>query len=124
MTAALACAVFSGSPAVALSPPSVSGYYSTGGTATTIATGSVIASPSGGVSPYTYAWAQISTSPYTWSIASPAAASTSFSAANIPEGVRDSVTFQVTVTDASGTTATASLVATVRNKVPFPGGTL
>lgn len=114
MTGAVAAFVAS-SVSVSLSPAAVSGLFNDGGTAD-VTTGSVIATATGGVAPYSYAWSAVSTNPYTWVITAPTAATTAFTCQSLPEGVVSTRTFQVKVTDAAGMTAVAQIVATARNK--------
>lgn len=77
-----------------------------------VTTPTTTAIPSGGLAPFTYAWAQLSGSPST--ITSPATATTAFSAI---AGVSDlSATYRVTVTDSLGKTATADVPATFQNE--------
>jgi hypothetical protein len=120
--AAAAAAAGAGGPTslkVVLSPTTeVNGFSSAGGTVS-VTTASVLASPSGGIAPYTYAWTRIDASAYTWTIGSAAAATTSFTGTNIPDGVATFATFRVTVTDAAGRKATADINAIVRNNAPF-----
>jgi hypothetical protein len=124
MTGAAAAFVSgSGGIAIAFSPGSVSGYYAAGGTAN-ISTGSVLATASGGVAPYTYAWARTDSSAYTWVIGAPTAATTSFGGQSIPEGVQTFADFELTVTDASSNTAKKTITATVRNNITFDPGDL
>lgn len=86
-----------------------------------ITTASVTITPSGGVPSYTHAWTQLGTSTLTWTIGSPAAATTSFTAQNVPEGTIEVVTFKDTVTDAAGNVATKIITANARH---FSGGAL
>lgn len=115
MSGALAIA-HGGAIAVTLSPTSVSGWSDPGATAN-ISTASVLATPNGGVTPYTYSWARVDSSAYTWTIGTPTAASTNFTGNSIPVGVNTGATFEVTVTDAAGNKAKKQINATVRNKV-------
>jgi hypothetical protein len=103
---------------VEASPPDVSGYGNSGAAAN-ITTGLVVATLTGGVAPYTYAWAQATSSPYTWVIGSPAAASTSFTCQALGAGTTSEVTFEVTVTDNVGATAKASVDAFANNGQPY-----
>lgn len=81
----------------------------------TVVTGIVTATPSGGLGPYTYAWTR--TGGAAASIASPASASTTFNLfLNAPDS--QSATFQCVVTDALGSTASASVTATF-NAITF-----
>lgn len=75
----------------------------------TVVTGTVTATPSGGLGPYTYAWTR--TGGAAASIASPASATTTFSLfLNAPDS--QSANFQCVVTDALGSTASAPVTAT------------
>lgn len=118
MTGAAAAAASSGprTISVSFSPTSVSGFSDTGAMAN-ITTASVTATPSGGIPAYTYSWALIDGSSYTWTIGAAAAASTTFTAQNVPVGVRVDGSFELTVTDSAGNTVKKQIVATVRNKV-------
>jgi hypothetical protein len=101
---------------LSVSPSSVNGsYHGSSGAAQNITTSVALAVPSGGKTPYTYAWAQVGTSPDTWTIATPAGASTSFTATAIAAGADASATFQVTVTDANGIIRTAQVFAHALN---------
>jgi hypothetical protein len=104
--------------AVGVSPTDVTGYGNSGAAAN-ITTGLVVATPGGGVAPFTYAWTQTSTSPYTWTISSAATASTSFTCVALGAGNTAEATFQVLVTDAVGTTAAASVNAFANNGQPY-----
>lgn len=105
--------------AAAITPSPVDGFLA--GTATaSVTTSAVTATPTGGTSPYTYAWAQTGSSPYAWTINSPAIASTSFTAAAVEVGAYATNLFQVTITDANGATATANVSASVRNAYEQP----
>lgn len=100
--------------AASITPSPVDGYLA--GTVTAnVTTSSVTAAATGGTAAYTYAWSQIGTSPYTWTINSPAAASTSFTAASVEVGAYATNLFKVIITDANGATATANVSASVRN---------
>jgi hypothetical protein len=101
-----------------IAPPTASAYGSSGA-AVNLTTGSVVASPDGGQSPFTYAWVQKTLSAYTWVIGTPTAAATNFTCNAVPAGVATSVDFEVTVTDAIGATATARVTATANNGLPY-----
>lgn len=121
MTGAVAGATVAGTAStlgVTVLPTAVSGYSDTGATAS-IVTNAAIATPAGGISPYTYAWAQSGSSPDSWTIGTATAASTSFTAANIAVGNISSAYFTVTVTDAIGSKATATVAATANNGRPY-----
>lgn len=111
-----AAAFVAGGVAITLSPTAVSGYTAVGGTQD-VGTGAVLATPSGGVAPYTYAWARVGSSAYTWTIAAPAAATTTFTALAIPEGVAATAVFELTVTDAANVSAKRQISATALNRV-------
>lgn len=99
-------------------PTDVSGYGNTG-TSANITTGLVVATPAGGITPYSYAWTQSSPSPYTWTISAAAAASTSFTCVSLGVGTTAEADFQVTVTDAAGSKAIAAVTAFANNGQPY-----
>lgn len=99
-------------------PTDVSGYGNSGAAAN-ITTGLVVAAATGGTPAYTYAWIQITSSPYTWVINSPAAASTSFTCNALGPGTTADATFRMTVTDATGQTAIADVSAFANNGQPY-----
>jgi hypothetical protein len=103
---------------VSTSPSDVSGFGNSG-SAANITTALTVATPSGGVSPYTYSWVQTGVSPYTWTIGSPSAASTSFTCSSLGPGVTADATFRVTVTDAVGSTAQGQVSAFANNGQPY-----
>lgn len=80
----------------------------------TAVTPSTTVTPAGGESPYTYAWTRLSG---VGTITSPTSATTTFSHTL---GIGDDVSgdFRCTVTDAFGTTATASVTATFTSLDP------
>lgn len=88
---------------VTITPSIVSGTSFGGEAGTTAAT----ATPTGGQAPYTYVWALVSnTNPGTPFATSPASATTPFEGEVGGNGI-----FSVTITDALGTTATATVTA-------------
>lgn len=100
-----------------VSPAEVTGAYrGTSAVAQNITTGSTVASQSGGVSPYTYAWALSGTSAYTWTIGAATSATTGFTAQSVGAGQVAMATFEVTITDAGGATARALVNATASNE--------
>lgn len=101
-----------------ISPASATGYGNSGAAAN-ITTNAVTAKPTGGVAPYSYAWAQKTTGSYTWTIGSAAAATTSFTGQTVAPGTADQVTFEVTVTDATGAKGKATVDAVVNNGIPY-----
>ncbi len=112
----------SGVVAVTLSPTAVAGFYDAGGTSN-VTTGSVIATPAGGFTPYSYAWAAIDVSPYTWTISAATSATTSFTCQSLPEGTIATRIFEVTVTDSAGIVGRKRITATARNNnILFDGG--
>lgn len=69
------------------------------------------ATPSGGFSPYTYAWT-LQASEGTASVANtPSSATTSFTKTNVPLGTVQTDTWRVTVTDSTGETAFTDIFA-------------
>jgi hypothetical protein len=87
--------------------------YKTGPTASQT-TASVTVTPSGGVSPYTYAWTLLSGS--TLTVNSPTAATTTFSKTGMISGDSFDATYRCTVTDSTGgtpLTATADVPVTI-----------
>lgn len=113
--------VYGGTFGVTITPTSVSGYYAGGGAAN-VTTGAAAAAGNGGVAPYTYAWARVGTGPYTWAADAPAASTSTFTATAIPQGVADEAVFQVTVTDAAGSTSTGTVAAAAINNTPYFDG--
>lgn len=102
---------------VSASPSTVNGtYHGASGAAQNITTSATIASPSGGTAPFTYSWAQVGSSAYTWTIGSAATASTSFTATAVGKGEAASADFRVTVTDATGVVRTANVSANAFNE--------
>ena len=80
----------------------------------TFTTSSTTVTPSGGTSPYTYAWAKVSGDTFT--ITSSTSASTTFSTSGLNEGDSISGTYRCTVTDSTGGTP---LTATADVSVNF-----
>ncbi len=107
---------------VTISPSTADGYVA-GSTTQNVTTGAVLAVVTGGTTPYTYAWTQTGTpSPYTWTIDTPTAASTTFTANSLPVGVVATQVFRVTVTDTSSVSVAWDVFATARNNNTLPGG--
>lgn len=79
-----------------------------------VTTNSVTCSPTGGVGPFTYLWENIAGEGNAFAV-SPTNASTTFHLANVISGNSASATFRCTITDALGSTATATIVATFDN---------
>lgn len=90
-------------------------YRGTSTSPQNITTNSTLASVSGGTAPFTYAWTQYGSSPDTWTINSPSASTTSFTATSVPTGVSATASFKITVTDAAGVVATAIVNAQADN---------
>ena len=83
--------------------------------------GPVLVTPSGGQSPYTYAWTRESGNLI--SATSPASAQTYFRASNMTELEERTAVFRCTATDALGSTATADVsVSITRNEDIDIGG--
>ncbi len=113
---AVAAVAATPSMGVTISPPNVAGAYSgTSTAAQDITTSLVLAVVSGGVPSYTYSWSQVGSSPYTWTISAPTGASTTFTAENLAVGASAIARFKVTVTDAAGVVATATVDAEAIN---------
>lgn len=121
MSGACAAATIAGSStafSVAASPPVVSAYGSSGAAAN-LTTSSTTVTPTGGVAPYTYAWTQVGTPPYTWVIGSAAAATTNFTCNSLGVGNSTSEDFLCTVTDAVGAKSTVVVPAYANNGQPY-----
>ena len=104
----------SGSLSVSADPAYVSGATALAGLAT-ISTNSTTAAPTGGASPYTYAWTKISDDGGTWTIQNPTSATTKFNCAGVGADIDFNATFRCTATDAYGGTGTVDVLATVSN---------
>jgi hypothetical protein len=92
---------------VALSPTSLWHY----GLTSTVTTGGVTASASGGVGGVTYAWTKFSGDSIT--IGSPSSATTTFSASALAYGEERTATFRCTATDTAASTATADITVVI-----------
>jgi hypothetical protein len=99
-------------------PTDVSGYGNSGAVAN-ITTGKVVATPTGGVPSYTHAWTQVGSTPYTWVINSPTAATTDFTCNALGPGNTSEAVFKDTVTDSLGHTASAVVTAFANNGQPY-----
>lgn len=108
--------VFTGSGDIAVSadPSAVSGYAAVAGSAV-ITTNQVTATPSGGASPYTYAWTLVTSDGGTWTAKSPTSASTKFSCSGVGAGIDYTATFLCTATDSTGGTGTVEVQAFASN---------
>ena len=82
-----------------------------GGSTPTIVSGAFTATPSGGVSPFTYSWV-ISSPDGRTSIDNPTLATTQFTATGLINGEPVIPTYQCTCTDSLGTTASAECSVT------------
>lgn len=97
-------------------PASVSGFYrGSSNLPQNISTGACAAVVSGGAGALSYAWTRTDSGPDSWTINSPTGSSTGFTATGVASGVDASATFKVTVTDAAGTKATATVNAAAHN---------
>ena len=105
-------ATFADPLAVSITPSSVSGTQSGGGSDVVVNTGFATASPSGGFSPYTYSWTYVSGAAAAYAN-SPTNATTNFGATVSPG--TSTASMRVTVTDAAGATATETVTATFNN---------
>lgn len=109
--------IFDGTAASALTV-TASPFSATGSGASAadidITTSLVTVSATGGTEPYTYAWADLG-GDGTWSIQFPAAASTRFTAQDVPGGALYTRTFECTATDARGRTGSVIVGATAYN---------
>lgn len=88
-----------------------------------IPTSSATVTVVGGLAPYTYAWTLKGTSAYAWTIGTPTAATTIFTAAAVPEGQLAQAVFTVAVTDAGGAVVNADVIANARNNYGLGAGT-
>ena len=81
-----------------------------------ITTSSALVALSGGTAAYTYAWTLVeSDGVIVWTISTATAASTSFVANDVPGSYVAEATFMITVTDANGLVATATVLARATN---------
>lgn len=106
---------FGGSTGVIVSPASVRGYGNSN-SSIAISTASTAVTVTGGASPYTYAWTQL-TGFGTWAATNPTGAYSSFRRGGVPQGGTEFIsTWKCTVTDANGLSADSPVVtATVQN---------
>lgn len=98
---------------VSASPVSATGSGSSAGDID-VTTNEVTATASGGTAPYTFAW----TAPGglgSWTILSPASASTRFRANNVPGNALENNTFECTATDSRGRTGSVLVSADAYN---------
>lgn len=100
---------FYGNLSVGVSSTSVSGSINRAGSGTA-ATRYVTATPTGGVTPYTYSWARTDGGSHAWTISTPDAATTNFST-TVNTNTEQTATFVCTVTDATGATAPSPTVS-------------
>ena len=108
-------ATFSPPMTASASPLTVSGV-AISPTPVTITTNSTVASPTGGLGPYFYAWAVLTPpSMGTFSILSPAMATTAFRLTGVLSGSDDTAVVRCTITDTFGQTATVDVVAAFSN---------
>lgn len=107
---------------IAFSPATqVSGFVDNAAP-TNVTTGSVLATPSGGIAPYTYAWARKDVSAYTWTIGTASAATTNFTCQAVEVGVSTQAIFELTVTDSLGNKGKKSITAKAKNKTILDDG--
>ena len=109
---------FSALSAVA-SPDFVSGLVSSS-TSTSITTDATTASPTGGVSPFTYAWSAVNAAG--WGINNPTSASTRFASPTVAPGNFAEGSIQSVITDAAGNKATTNTVLASANNIGSSGG--
>lgn len=99
-----------------LSPSAVHGL---GNAASPVTTNPATCNPVGGAAPYTYTWSQVSGDPI-WTVASPGAKSTAFTASPLSPGEFAEATFQCVVTDSSGATATTAAITASAQAIQPP----
>jgi hypothetical protein len=76
-----------------------------------VTTSEVVATPVGGLAPYTYLWARVDANPEDWTIIASTAQATTFRAAAVGPGESFSASFTCTVTDANGNSVESGEVA-------------
>lgn len=105
-------AIFASPLSVSASPSEATGSFNGSGVfpPQTLTTDLVTAIPSGGIAPYTYAWAYLSGSTFT--VSHPTSAGTFFSHNFVAFGTR-SGTYRCTVTDSLGSTATVDVPVSI-----------
>ena len=94
--------VYNQGSALAVYVPASAYGAASSNTPVAISTEVIIATPSGGVAPYTYSWTRADGGIDSWTIIFPSSQETSFRANSVASGVIRTATFKVTVTDAQG----------------------
>jgi hypothetical protein len=87
--------------------------WSTGGSAITVTSTPVTATPAGGTAPFTYAWVRVSGSAAITATAGTSATSAFAGSVNVEEIIE--AAFECTATDANGATAKASVNVTLHH---------
>jgi hypothetical protein len=81
------------------------------GSTSTLTTNTTTATPTGGSSPYTYAWTKVSGD--TLTVTASTSATTAFQATGLSVGDSRAATYRCTVTDSAAATATADVIITI-----------
>lgn len=102
--------VFSG-VTVGVSPSFITGGDTSGSPIDITTTGSTTATPTGGVPPYTYAWAITDASTPNWYVNAPGSATTAATCQFVVPGGFETANIHCTVTDSIGTIAASGDVA-------------
>jgi hypothetical protein len=111
-----------GSFVVAAAPLAAFGARAGGGT--TVTSEQVVATVTGGLAPYSYAWSVISAPSGTWTIQSPVSDRTSFVCAGVPDNDSYVANFKCTVTDSRGIAQDSATVEVTCSNYGDLGGIL
>ena len=98
------------------------GFAYAEGPSSTLTTNTTTANASGGIPPYSYQWVRTASTGTPSTASNAAMASTSFTKTNVPNGTLQNDTWQVTVTDAVGQTATDATIVGFSNTTTLGGG--
>ena len=90
-------------------------------TTNNVTSGAATATPSGGRSPYSYAWTIYQTDGFDYTITNPSSATTAVTAHGLSDNITARVTLLCTCQDSTGLSATGRVIFTFQRTAP-PGG--